>query len=308
MRTPLRELGVELPRDVAGPEVIAGSDEFAALNFGWLRAGRVTGLVPTMGALHRGHLSLVRRARAECDRVSVSIFVNPLQFGAGEDFAAYPRDLDSDLAALADEGVDAVFAPEPDQLYPSGFCSRVEVGAAAVGMEGSARPGHFSGVATVVGKLLGLARPHFAYFGQKDAQQLAVVRRMVADLGLCCVIRPCPIVREDDGLALSSRNAYLSAADRSASSVLYRALCRARELHAAGERDAEALRAAARAVLDAEPRCRVDYLELRAADDLLPLGDGPVERACLLVAARFGSDGPRETRLLDNIALGGEAE
>ncbi|MBX3464105.1 MAG: pantoate--beta-alanine ligase [Planctomycetes bacterium] len=301
---PLRELGLAidaLPRWPRPPaiEVAAG---FAALCSTWHAGGAVVGLVPTMGALHAGHTSLLHRARSECDRVAATIFVNPLQFGPGEDFAAYPRDLARDLQLCADAGVDAVFTPAVAAMYEPDFCSHVGVGAAAEGMEGGLRPGHFAGVATVVARLLALARPQRAYFGEKDAQQLAVIRRLVRDLGFPTAVVPCPIVREPDGLAMSSRNVYLDAADRSASTVLFRALSSARHAFARGERDREALVQRVRAVVATEPRAALDYVELRREIDLQPLPPGPVDGGRLLVAARF-LGGARPVRLLDNLSL-----
>jgi pantoate--beta-alanine ligase len=257
--------------------------------------------------LHDGHASLLHRARAECDRVVATVFVNPLQFGAGEDFSAYPRQLERDVGICGAAGADVVFAPERAAIYPEGFASHIGVGREAQGLEGEVRPGHFGGVATVVAKLLVLGRPARAYFGEKDAQQLAVIRRLVKDLGLPVDVRGCPIVREPDGLARSSRNVYLGPRDRAAAPVLFRALSASRARFRAGERDQGALRAAALAVVATEPRCQLDYLELRAEGDLSPLPPGPLG-ACgarLLVAARFTTDSARPTRLIDNASLAG---
>jgi len=301
---PLSELGIAV--DAMRPpalRVLSECEAFQALCTSWLHGGCVTGLVPTMGALHAGHGSLLRQARGECDRVAATIFVNPLQFGPAEDLAEYPRTLEADLELLRRDGIDAVFVPVEAQVYPQGFASRISVGSAAEGLEGLVRPTHFAGVATVVAKLLALARPTLAYFGRKDAQQLAVVRRLVRDLGFPVGIRECAIVREDDGLALSSRNAYLSREDRTAAPVLHRALCAIRELHQSGERDAEALLQRGRAILAAEPRCQLDYLELRKEGSLEVLPPGAVEQGRILVAAVFGRDGPRPTRLIDNMSL-----
>lgn len=301
---PLRELGVDLearPRR-GTPRVVEPPLEFAALCSSWLAGGCVLGLVPTMGALHDGHRSLMEIARRECDRVAATIFVNPLQFGPKEDFAAYPRDLTGDLRVCAAAGVDAVFAPTVQQMYDAEFCSHVGVGAAAETMEGAVRPDHFRGVATVVARLFAIARPQRAYFGEKDAQQLAVIRRMTQDLGFPTRIVGCPIVREKDGLAMSSRNVYLGPADRIASAVLFRALCSARQAFQRGEVDRDALLARARSVIAAEPRASLDYLELRREGDLAALGPGPVAGGRMLVAARF-VDGPRPVRLLDNLSL-----
>jgi pantoate--beta-alanine ligase len=301
---PLRELAVDLERlpRQQRPATIEIAAEFAARCSTWHAGGAVVGLVPTMGALHAGHASLLRRAREQCDRVAATIFVNPLQFGPGEDFGAYPRDLDGDLQLCAEAGVDAVFAPTPGAMFDPDFCSHVATGHTAETMEGALRPGHFAGVATVVARLLALARPHRAYFGEKDAQQLAVVRRMVHDLGFPTAVVPCEIVREADGLALSSRNVYLSAGDRAASTVLFRALSSARHAWRRGERDRDTLLRRARAVLDGEPRAQLDYLELRREPDLQPLPPGPVHGGRLLVAAKFVG-GRRPVRLLDNLSL-----
>ena len=302
---PLRELGYDpatLPR-WQRPAVVESPLALAAQGSRWLAGGCVVGLVPTMGSLHQGHASLLRLARQECDRVLATIFVNPLQFGPGEDFAAYPRDLASDLAICQEAGADAVFAPSVSQMYDPEFCSHVGVGSAATTMEGALRPGHFAGVATVVARLFALARPQRAYFGEKDAQQLAVIRRMTKDLGFPLQIIGCPIVREADGLAMSSRNVYLDAADRAASTVLFRALSSAQFGWRHGERDRDRLVERCRSVLASEPRARLDYVELRAAADLAELPPGPVVDARLLVAARFHG-GTRPVRLLDNCRLG----
>jgi len=243
------------------------------------------GLVPTMGAFHDGHLALIRAARAENELVVVSIFVNPTQFGPSEDLARYPRDEARDGALADAAGVDLLYLPAPDEVYPDGFDTWVEPGALAGILEGAARPGHFRGVATVCTKLFGMTRPTRAYFGRKDAQQLAVIRRVVADLDLDVEIRPVETVRDADGLALSSRNVYLSAAERSLALALPRALQAGAAAHAAGE-DPEA---AARAVLRGEPGLEIDYV---AVADL----DGPT----LAAAVRVG-----ETRLIDNVRLVG---
>jgi pantoate--beta-alanine ligase len=258
-----------------------------------------------MGSLHAGHASLIERARRECDRVLATVFVNPLQFGEGEDLAAYPRDLDGDLRICGRAGADAVFAPAATSMYGEGFCSAVGVGREAVGMEGEQREGHFGGVATVVARLFAMARPQRAYFGEKDAQQIAVVRRMTRDLGFPVAVVACPIVREPDGLAMSSRNVYLGPEDRRAATVLVRALRSAREQFGRGLRDRDQLIAHARAVLASEPRCHVDYVELRREGDLFPTAPGDVDGGRLLVAGRF-FDGAVPVRLLDNLTLTGE--
>ncbi|MGQ9547422.1 MAG: pantoate--beta-alanine ligase [Roseiflexus sp.] len=256
-----------------------------------------TGLVPTMGYLHEGHLSLVRRARAENDHVITTIFVNPTQFSPSEDLARYPRDLPRDLALLEAERVDLVFAPDVSEMYPPGFSTFVDVGPIAAPLEGAARPGHFRGVATVVCKLFAITSPHRAYFGQKDAQQTLVIRRMTLDLNLPVEIVVCPIVREPDGLAMSSRNVYLNPEERRAATVLFRALRAAQERFIAGERDGNALRAAMRAVIDAEPLARADYVSVADLDDLHEL-DTVTTRALASLAVRIGT-----TRLIDNCVL-----
>ena len=256
------------------------------------------GLVPTMGYLHEGHLSLVRRARADNDDVVASIFVNPTQFGPQEDYQRYPRDPERDLRLLEGEGMDLVFMPPVEEMYPAGFDAWVEVGESLTGrLEGAARPGHFRGVTTVLAKLFGIVRPQRAYFGQKDAQQLAVIRKMVADLNMDVEIVGLPTLREADGLALSSRNSYLSRDERRAAIVLWRSLCRAEELFDRGERRAETIRQAMRAVLDPEPLARVEYVSVADAATLQELADiaGP---ALVSLAVRIGA-----TRLIDNVTL-----
>ena len=252
-----------------------------------------------MGALHDGHLSLVRAARAENARVAVSIFVNPTQFGPNEDFSKYPRTFEGDRALLEAAGVDLLFAPEPGEMYPSGFATAIDVGPVATRLDGASRPGHFTGVATVVAKLFGIVQPDRAYFGQKDAAQVAVLRQLVRDLSLPVELRVCPTVREADGLALSSRNRYLSPAERGQALVLSRALKTARTLAQAGTGSAEPLLAAAGAELTREPGFRLDYLALVDPDTLEPVGALHPNRPTLLaVAGWIGS-----TRLIDNLEL-----
>ena len=260
---------------------------------------RPLGLVPTMGALHEGHLALVRRARDENATVAVSIFVNPTQFGPQEDLATYPRDMERDLELLEAEGVDLVYAPTAEEVYPPGFDTWVEPGALGERLEGAVRPGHFRGVATVVTKLLNVVTPDRAYFGQKDGQQLAVIRQLVRDLNLGVEIVAVPTVRDADGLALSSRNAYLTPEQRAAAPVIYRALLEARNLWVNGERDAETLRAAAREILESEPLIEaIDYVSVADSTSLLELVrvDGP---AMVSAAVRMG-----RTRLIDNVLVG----
>jgi len=278
--------------------LITSLDDIRSLTRDLHRRGRTISLVPTMGALHEGHLSLVRRAKADGGAVIVSIFVNPAQFGPAEDYNRYPRDLDRDCEALAAFEPEAIFAPEPSAMYPSGFDTYVEPGRVAEGFEGALRPGHFRGVATVVLKLLSLVMPDLAFFGQKDFQQTAVLQRMTAALNIGTRLVICPTVRESDGLALSSRNAYLGADDRRAAPVLYRTLCCVRELFHGGETRGDALVSAMRALLDTEPRAKVDYAAVVRPDTLEP--STPVASGCVaLVAARVGP-----TRLIDNLILG----
>jgi pantoate--beta-alanine ligase len=255
------------------------------------------GLVPTMGALHDGHLSLVRRAKAECAHVGVSIFVNPTQFGPGEDSSKYPRDLDRDLKLLERLGVDVVWTPAPEVVYPPGFQTWVTVEQVSAPLEGKHRPGHFRGVATVVAKLFNAFTPDKAYFGQKDAQQVVVIKQMVRDLNFPLEIVVCPIVREPDGLAMSSRNVYLNPEERRAATVLYRALSAAKAKYDAGERDAEMLRAAMSSTLAAEPLAREEYVSAADPDTLAELER--IDKGVLLsMAVRLG-----KTRLIDNMLL-----
>lgn len=260
-------------------------------------AGRSVGLVPTMGALHDGHLSLVDRAAGECDPVAVTVFVNPLQFGPGEDLAAYPRDLDRDVAMAAAAGASLVFAPPVEEMYPGPVLTTVSVAGLTAPMEGAARPGHFDGVATVVAKLFAMAGPCRAYFGEKDFQQLVVVRRMAADLSFPVEVVGCPTVRAPDGLALSSRNAYLSAEERDAAPVLHRALQAGAAAVLAGETDPGAVRDLVAAVVEAEPLVALDYAEVVDAASLRtpPALAGELR---LLVAARLG-----RARLIDNVGV-----
>jgi pantoate--beta-alanine ligase len=261
------------------------------------RRGLRVGLVPTMGALHEGHASLIRAARAETGFVVVSIFVNPTQFGPNEDFHRYPRPLEQDLAVCGRERVDLAFGPEVAMLYPPGFRTYVEVHGFQDVLCGASRAGHFRGVATVVLKLFNLVQPDVAYFGQKDAQQARIIRQMVRDLDVPVEVRTCPIVREPDGLALSSRNQYLTPEQRGHATVLYRALEEARAMVEAGERDAAVVRRAVAGRLAAAPGAVVDYAEVVDYDTLQPLGrlGGQV---LVAVAVKFGA-----TRLIDNLLL-----
>jgi pantoate--beta-alanine ligase len=257
----------------------------------------VFGLVPTMGALHDGHASLVRRARLECDHVGVSIFVNPAQFGPGEDLAKYPRMMKNDLALLESLGVDAVWTPQPEVVYPAGYQTWITVEDVSKPLEGANRPGHFRGVATVVAKLLNVFTPDRAYFGQKDAQQVAVLRRMASDMNFAVDIVVSPTVREADGLAISSRNAYLNDDERRAAPALYRALLAAKTKFEAGERNADILRAVMLETLSAESLADVRYVSAANPDTLEELREACVG-ALLSVAVIIG-----KTRLIDNVLL-----
>jgi pantoate--beta-alanine ligase len=261
------------------------------------RGGKRLGFVPTMGALHEGHLSLVRAARAACDAAAVSIFVNPTQFGPNEDLAKYPRDFERDRELLEKEGVELLFAPSVEEMYPAGAVTWVSVEELSGKLDGRSRPGHFRGVSTVVAKLFHIVEPDAAFFGQKDAAQVAIVRRMVRDLKFSVEIVACPIVREADGLAMSSRNAYLDRAQRRQALVLHRALARVEKLWEAGERDTEKLVAAGREEVAGERSVRLDYFEIVDPESLDPvknLADGVL----VAVAAFVGP-----TRLIDNVQL-----
>ncbi len=259
--------------------------------------GRLTGLVPTMGALHAGHLSLIEAARRDSNPVIVSVFVNPKQFGPAEDYKKYPRDMEGDRRKLEAARVDVLFAPSVEEMYPAGFRTAVNVEGLADRLEGKIRPGHFRGVATVVLKLLDVVAPRFAYFGRKDAQQARIIRQMASDLALDSEIVVCPIVRDPDGLALSSRNAYLSPGERKAATVLYRSLLRARGSIELGERDSMRIVAMMRQELAAEPLASVDYVEIVDADSFEPIVR--LTRSSLaLLAVRFGA-----TRLIDNMQM-----
>jgi pantoate--beta-alanine ligase len=259
--------------------------------------GRVIGLVPTMGALHEGHTALVKRARKECSQVIASVFVNPKQFGPKEDYKKYPRDLEKDAEKLAAVGVDALFAPETADVYPDGFRTYVNVEGISERLEGRSRPGHFRGVATVVLKLFEIVQPHFSYFGRKDAQQVRIISEMARDLNLDSEIVVCPIVREADGLALSSRNAYLSGEERKAATVLHRALVAAGNELAGGVRDAVHLQSVMRRIIETEPLAILDYAEIVSADTFEPVVR--VARPCYAVLAVFVG----KTRLIDNLLI-----
>lgn len=258
---------------------------------------RVIGLVPTMGALHEGHAALVARARQECSSVIASVFVNPKQFGPKEDYKKYPRDLEKDAKTLGNVGVDALFAPDVTDVYPDGFRTYVNVEGISERLEGRSRPGHFRGVSTVVLKLFEIVQPHFAYFGRKDAQQVRIISEMTRDLNLDTEIVVCPVIREADGLALSSRNAYLSAEERKAATVLHQALVAARDELSRGVRDAMQLQTAMRRILEAEPLANVDYAEIVSADTFEPVVR-VARPCCAVLAVSIG-----KTRLIDNLFI-----
>jgi pantoate--beta-alanine ligase len=259
--------------------------------------GRVIGLVPTMGALHEGHTALVARARQECSHVIASVFVNPKQFGPKEDYKKYPRNLEKDAEKLAAVGVDALFAPTTADVYPDRFRTYVNVEGISERLEGRSRPGHFRGVATVVLKLFEVVQPHFAYFGRKDAQQVRIISEMVHDLNLDTEIVVCPVVREADGLALSSRNAYLSVEERKAATALHHALVAARNELSVGMRDAMQLQTVMRRTIEAEPLANVDYAEIVSADTFEPVIR--VAQSSYAVLAVFVG----KTRLIDNLLI-----
>ena len=266
-------------------------------------AGKTIGLVPTMGALHEGHLTLMRAAREKCDIVIASVFVNPTQFGPNEDFDAYPRRFDEDCEKLATVPVDAVFHPEPAEMYPEGYCTYVNVeGDITKKLCGAQRPGHFRGVATVVTKLMNLSRADEAFFGQKDAQQVVVIRRFVEDLNINVHIHMVPIVREENGLARSSRNQYLSPKEKEAALILSRSLQRAKEAYSFGEREPEKIKQVVIDTLATEPLATMDYVDIYSFPALQPIAtvDG---QALLAIAVRIGT-----TRLIDNVILGKEGE
>ena len=257
----------------------------------------VIGIVPTMGALHEGHLSLLRRAKSECSKVFASIFVNPTQFGPNEDLSKYPRTFEADVAKLEAARVDILFAPDAKEIYPQGFTTYITVEGLSDRLEGRSRPGHFRGVATVVHKLFEIAQPHFAFFGRKDAQQARILQRMLQDLNSDVELVLCPIVREPDGLALSSRNTYLSPEERRAATVLHRSLEAARREIAGGTRDALSLQNTVRNVLAEEKLTRADYVELASADSFEPVARAAAP-AYVLLAVFIG-----KARLIDNLLI-----
>jgi pantoate--beta-alanine ligase len=261
-------------------------------------AGKTVGLVPTMGALHEGHLSLVRASSSECDLTVVSVFVNPTQFVPGEDFERYPRDLGKDVQSATEAGADIVFAPSPGAMYPPGYATFVEVKRLTEVLCGAVRPGHFRGVTTVVTKLFNICKPDVAYFGQKDAQQAIVIKRMAGDLDMNVEVRVLPTIRERDGLAISSRNDYLSEEERLQATCLHRALQKAEEMYAEGVRDVNGIIAEMTTVIQAERDARIDYISIVDADELEPLTE--IESPALVALAVFIGD----TRLIDNTTLG----
>jgi len=278
-------------------KIIAAIPEMKAVARDWASRGVVIGFVPTMGFLHAGHLSLVRAAKKNADVTVVSLFVNPAQFGPMEDFKAYPRDLERDAAMLEGEGVDVLFHPGAEEMYPPGFATFVEVSGLQDKLCGRSRPGHFRGVCTVVLKLFEIVRPDVAFFGQKDAQQAIILRAMARGLNLGARIEVLPIVREADGLALSSRNSYLSADEKKAALVLSRSLVAARKLIDGGERNAENVLAAVRRMILEEPTARIDYIEAVSQETLDPVGE-IAEGALIALAVFIG-----KTRLIDNLIV-----
>lgn len=279
---------MEIIRDIAGIRRFVAAQR---------QQGKRIGLVPTMGYLHEGHLSLVQVARDRAEIVIMSIFVNPLQFGVNEDLDRYPRDLERDSRLAEAAGVAAIFSPSAEEMYPPGFCTAVEVEKLTEGLCGRSRPGHFRGVTTVVCKLFNCVQPEVAVFGQKDAQQAAIIRKMTSDLNLPVEIIVAPIVREEDGLAMSSRNVYLTAAERQAALVLSRSLQLARQMVARGEREAGRLRQAISEMISSEPAAKIDYVEIVGAADLAPV-EQLSSSTLIAVAVRFGT-----TRLIDNVVV-----
>lgn len=278
--------------------LVKSIDEMKHLSRRWREEGYTIGFVPTMGYLHEGHLSLVRRAREENDKVVVSIFVNPTQFGPNEDFNRYPRDLDRDMSLLEPIGVDAVFYPSAEEMYPEGYKTYVEVTDITERLCGASRPGHFRGVTTVCTKLFNIVMPHRAYFGKKDFQQYVVIKTMVRDLNMDLEIVPMPIVREPDGLAMSSRNTYLNPEERKAATCLYRSLKRAVQLFEEGERDAKRIKEEVEKVIKSVPLARIDYVEIVDPETFVPVDK--IEKGTLVALAVFV--GP--ARLIDNVQLG----
>lgn len=280
-------------------EVVRGIEEMKAISEKFRSDGAIIGFVPTMGYFHEGHLSLMRRAKSECERVVVSLFVNPIQFGPQEDYERYPRDEERDARLAEKEGVDILFIPSVEAMYPEGYATYVEVERLTKGLCGRFRPGHFRGVTTVVLKLFNIVKPHKAYFGMKDYQQLKVIEKMTKDLNLDVQIVPCPTVREPDGLAMSSRNAYLSQEERESASIIYKSLLYAQELFQKGETNAEKLREAIEDILKKEPLVsKIEYVEVVHPETLEGLENIGKEGALIAVAIYIG-----KARLIDNILL-----
>ena len=279
-------------------KVIRKIREMQGIGTNLIKTGKEVGFVPTMGYLHEGHLSLIRRARRENDVVVVSVFVNPTQFGPNEDFERYPRNLERDAELCRREGVDFLFNPSESEMYPEGFSTFVEVEGLTEGLCGRSRPGHFRGVATIVTKLLNIVRPTRAYFGEKDFQQLQVIKRLVKDLNIPVEIVGCPIVREEDGLAMSSRNVYLSKEERESALSLYRGLRLAKELFESGERNPEVIKEKVKEFILSHPETKIDYVEIISPDKLEPVGR--VEEGDVMALAVFVGD----TRLIDNYVFG----
>lgn len=275
-------------------QIVATVEEVRAQVRAWRQEGLSVGLVPTMGYLHEGHKSLIDKAVEQNDRVVVSVFVNPIQFGPGEDLATYPRDLDRDAALCENAGANLIFHPEPENMYFDDFCTYIDMDGLTKGLCGKTRPTHFRGVCTVVGKLFNIVQPDRAYFGQKDAQQLAVIRRMVRDLNFNLEIVGCPIIREEDGLAKSSRNTYLSPEERIAAVILHKGLTRGEELVNQGEKNANVVKAAIREVIESEPLAKIDYVEIVDFDNMKEIET--LERPFLAAVAVYIG----KTRLIDN--------
>lgn len=288
---------------MVGTEIVREIEKAKAITQSFRAKGEMIGLVPTMGYFHEGHLSLMRKAKEQCDRVVVSLFVNPVQFGPQEDYHRYPRDEARDTKLAEKEGVDILFVPSVSEMYPEGYATYVEVERLTEGLCGRFRPGHFRGVTTVVLKLFNIVKPNKAYFGEKDYQQLKVVERMTRDLNLDIQIVPCPTVREPDGLAMSSRNAYLSPEERRAATIIYRSLLKAKELYERGETNAEEIRAQVETMLRQEPLIgKIDYVEIVHPETLEELEYIGEDGAVLAVALYIG-----KARLIDNILLKKEA-
>lgn len=275
-------------------EIITTVADMKARVAEWRAQGLTIGLTPTMGALHEGHMSLMERARTECDRVVASVFVNPIQFGPNEDYDAYPRDLERDATIAESKGVDVVFHPSVEEMYPNNYNTYVVMETLTDSLCGAKRPGHFRGVCTVVNKLFNIVDPDKAFFGQKDAQQLAIIKRMVSDLNMRVKVFGCPIVREEDGLAKSSRNTYLSSEERTAALVLSRSIFQAQKLIEAGERNAATIRETVVTTIESEPMANIDYVEVVDLGDMQPV-DTLGEAGLVAIAVYIGS-----TRLIDN--------